>query len=95
MNTTDEFKYVKRTQKDYSMSFKLQVVQEIEQGEIGFQYPPIALRFLCHIYELIRFTAVAPRNQPVSCSQRTIRASRTPKTALLQSTSKYSYLLRL
>lgn len=24
--------YVKRTQKDYSMSFKLQVVQEIEQG---------------------------------------------------------------
>ena len=26
--------YVKRTQKDYSMSFKLQVVQEIEQGLI-------------------------------------------------------------
>lgn len=24
--------YVKRAQKDYSMSFKLQVVQEIEQG---------------------------------------------------------------
>ena len=24
--------YVKRTQKDYSMSFKLQVVQEVEQG---------------------------------------------------------------
>ena len=24
--------YVKRTQKDYSLSFKLQVVQEIEQG---------------------------------------------------------------
>lgn len=27
-------KYVKRTQKDYPMSFKLQVVQEIEQGEL-------------------------------------------------------------
>jgi transposase len=27
--------YIKRTQKDYSMSFKLQVVQEIEQGEIS------------------------------------------------------------
>jgi transposase-like protein len=27
--------YVKRSQKDYSMSFKLQVVQEVEQGEIG------------------------------------------------------------
>jgi transposase len=26
--------YVKRSQKDYSMSFKLQVVQEIEQGQL-------------------------------------------------------------
>src|SRR6187402_775286 len=26
--------YVKRTQKDYSMSFKLQIVQEIERGEL-------------------------------------------------------------
>ena len=26
--------YVKRTQKDYSMSFKLQIVQEIEQGQL-------------------------------------------------------------
>ena len=37
MKTTDESKYVKRTQKDYSMSFKLQVVQEIERGEIGLR----------------------------------------------------------
>ncbi len=28
-------KYVKRTQKDYSMSFKLSVVSEIERGEIS------------------------------------------------------------
>ena len=27
--------YVKRTQKDYSMSFKLQVVREIESGELS------------------------------------------------------------
>ena len=27
--------YVKRTQKDYSMSFKLQVVQEVERGELN------------------------------------------------------------
>ena len=27
--------YVKRTQKDYSMSFKLQVVSEIERGELS------------------------------------------------------------
>jgi transposase-like protein len=26
--------YVKRTQKDYSMSFKLQIVQQIENGEL-------------------------------------------------------------
>jgi len=30
-----ENKYVKRTQKDYSYSFKLQIVQEIEQGELS------------------------------------------------------------
>jgi len=36
---TDKFKNesVKRTQKDYSMSFKLQVVQEIERGELGIK----------------------------------------------------------
>ncbi|MHC5202963.1 hypothetical protein [Myroides sp. LJL119] len=27
--------YVKRTQKDYTLSFKLQVVQEIEQGQLS------------------------------------------------------------
>ena len=27
--------YVKRTQKDYTMSFKLQIVQEIEQGNLS------------------------------------------------------------
>lgn len=30
-----ESKYIKRTQKDYSLSFKLQVVQEIEREEIS------------------------------------------------------------
>lgn len=30
-----DYKYVKRTQKDYSMSFKLQVVEEVERGEIS------------------------------------------------------------
>lgn len=27
--------YIKRTQRDYSLSFKLQLVREIESGEIG------------------------------------------------------------
>ncbi|MEO7977701.1 DDE-type integrase/transposase/recombinase [Flavobacterium sp.] len=31
MENHQELRYVKRTQKDYSMSFKLQIVQEIEQ----------------------------------------------------------------
>lgn len=31
----EETNYVKRTQKDYSMSFKLQVVSEIERGELS------------------------------------------------------------
>ncbi|CAI2766086.1 helix-turn-helix domain-containing protein [Flavobacterium collinsii] len=34
MEVPQEIRYVKRTQKDYSMSFKLQVVQEIERGEL-------------------------------------------------------------
>lgn len=32
MKTIENSGYVKRTQKDYSLSFKLEVVQEIEQG---------------------------------------------------------------
>lgn len=35
MKTSVNTGYVKRTQKDYSISFKLQVVQEIESGELG------------------------------------------------------------
>lgn len=35
MNKQKGTEYVKRTQRDYSMSFKLQVVQEIERGELG------------------------------------------------------------
>jgi transposase len=34
MEKQEETRYVKRTQKDYSMSFKLQIVQEIERGQL-------------------------------------------------------------
>jgi transposase len=34
MEKHEETRYVKRTQKDYTMSFKLQIVQEIEQGQL-------------------------------------------------------------
>lgn len=30
-----ENKYVKRTQKDYSYSFKLQIIKEIEHGKVS------------------------------------------------------------
>ncbi|UJH90020.1 hypothetical protein LZ575_10655 [Antarcticibacterium sp. 1MA-6-2] len=35
MKTSASKGYIKRTQKDYSVSFKLQVVQEIEFGQLG------------------------------------------------------------
>ena len=35
MNTKGKTDYVKRSQKDYSLSFKLQVVNEIEQEELS------------------------------------------------------------
>ncbi len=31
----EEMNYVKRTQRDYSLSLKLQIVQEIERGEFS------------------------------------------------------------
>ena len=34
MKTPSKSGYVKRTQKDYSLSFKLQIVEEIESGEL-------------------------------------------------------------
>ncbi|HNX01812.1 MAG TPA: transposase [Candidatus Cloacimonadota bacterium] len=35
MKEEKENQYVKRTQKDYSMSFKMHVIKEVEQGEIS------------------------------------------------------------
>jgi transposase-like protein len=35
MKTSEKSGYVKRTQKDYSVSFKLQVIQEIELGHLS------------------------------------------------------------
>lgn len=35
MENPQESRYLKRTQKDYTMSFKLQIVQEIERGKMS------------------------------------------------------------
>ena len=37
MGTYEKTGYVKRTQKDYSLSFKLQIVHEVESGELGIK----------------------------------------------------------
>jgi len=37
MNEKSKNEYVRRSQKDYSMSFKLRVVQEIESGELSIR----------------------------------------------------------
>jgi transposase-like protein len=37
MREKEESQYVKRTQRDYSYAFKLQVVSEVESGEIGIK----------------------------------------------------------
>lgn len=37
MTDITKSKYVKRTQKDYSMSFKLRVVEEVERGDLGIK----------------------------------------------------------
>ena len=34
MENPQESRYLKRTQKDYTLSFKLQIVQEIERGQL-------------------------------------------------------------
>ena len=37
MKQTNENQYIKRTQKDYSYAFKLAIVQEVENGELGIK----------------------------------------------------------
>ena len=37
MKKNNDYQYVKRTQRDYSYAFKLQVVQEVETGQLGIK----------------------------------------------------------
>lgn len=37
MKEDSEIEYVKRTQKDYSYAFKLEVIREVESGELGIK----------------------------------------------------------
>jgi len=70
--------YVKRTQKDYSLSFKLHVVQEIERGEIsttgskrkyGIQGDSTVLKWL-RKYGNFDWENQTPSNMPKSPEQK-------------------------
>ena len=37
MKKKNDYQYVKRTQRDYTHAFKLQVVQEVEMGQLGIK----------------------------------------------------------
>ena len=37
MKEQEDYQYVKRTQRDYSYAFKLEVVKEVESGELGIK----------------------------------------------------------
>ena len=37
MKDKEDVQYVKRTQKDYSYAFKLEVIREVESGELGIK----------------------------------------------------------
>jgi transposase len=78
METTEKVVYEKRTQRDYSMSFKLQVVQEIERMEIsvtgakrkyGIQGRSTVLNWL-RKYGKFDWENQTPSNMPKSQEQR-------------------------
>ena len=48
MENPKESRYVKRTQKDYTMSFKLQIVQEIERGKLSITQATKQHGIQCH-----------------------------------------------
>lgn len=73
-----ENEYVKRTQKDYSMSFKLSVVSEIERGEVsvtgarrkyGIQGNGTVIRWL-RKYGTFDWENQTPSNMPKSKDQK-------------------------
>ena len=45
MKEENESEYVKRTQRDYSYTFKLSVVREVESGHLGLRRPSTSMVF--------------------------------------------------
>lgn len=87
--------YVKRTQKDYSMSFKLRVVQEVEEGELsikgslrkyGIQSHGTVLNWL-RKYGTFDWENQTPSNMPKSQEQKILELE--AKVKLLEKQKAY------
>ena len=94
MEEINEINYVRRTQKDYSMSFKLQVVQEIEQGKesvtgatrkYGIQGSHTVVRWL-RKYGSFDWENQTPSNMPKSQEQKILELEQKVKLLEKQKT---------
>ena len=90
-----KFNYVKRTQKDYSTSFKLQIVREIERGELsaisaqkqyGIQGSSTVLNWL-RKYGSFDWENQTPSNMPKTPEQRIMELE--AKVKLLEKQKKF------
>ncbi len=90
-----KFNYVKRTQKDYSMSFKLQLVSEVERGELsvtsakrkyGIQGRSTVLNWL-RKYGSFDWENQTPSNMPKTPEQRIMELE--AKVKLLEKQKKF------
>jgi len=87
--------YVKRTQKDYSLNFKLQVVQEIERGDLsqcgavkkyGIQARSTVLSWL-RKYGTFDWENITPTHMPKSPEQKVLELEQ--KVKLLEKQKKF------
>jgi len=94
MKEESKNEYVKRTSKDYSMSFKLQVVEEIERGELsptgakkkyGIQSYATLLRWL-RKYGTFDWEYQTPSNMPKTPEQKLLELEQKVKLLEKQKT---------
>ena len=89
MKTSEKTGYVKRTQKDYSISFKLQVVEEVELGQLSRAEA-------CHKYGIQAKSTIREWLRKYGTfdweNQSTIIVSKTPEQKILELEAKVKLL---
>ena len=89
MKTSEKSGYVKRTQKDYSISFKLQIVEEIELGQLSRTEA-------CHKYGIQAKSTIREWLRKYGTfdweNQSTIIVSKTPEQKILELEAKVKLL---